>query len=208
MPIANIYVIDDIQEYQGEPIHNIYTYKSDGTGTAVDVGNSFEQDILPKVLQLQCSQIHHVSLKTYSLSTALPVDERNLDMFGANVGVEMLPIFNAINFSVKPTNRIVRAGSKRYAGVPETVQVDGVITASVYLTAMETLRLALAGSISDDDVIFFEPVIVKRVKYDVPDSSPVRQAYRFPETDAELVTATIGGVTVNRKVSHQVSRGN
>jgi hypothetical protein len=73
---------------------------------------------------------------------------------------------------------------------------------------METLRGIFANNISNDDLLFAKFVIVKRVKYDVPGSDPVREAYRFPETDAELVVGNVLNVLTSRKITHQVSRGN
>jgi hypothetical protein len=208
MALADIFVLDHVQSFDGEPLHNLYTYDSGGTGTAVDLINAFRDDMLPLILQLQCAQIRTDTIKAYSLGNLGDLDEQTVDETGANVGLQMLPVFNAVNFSLKPTSRAVRSGSKRIAGIPETVQVDGTITDATYLTAMEALRIAMSNPISDDDLVFFDPVIVKRVKYAVPDSDPVRYAYRYPEAGDTLVTATIRAVVLNRKVSHQVSRGN
>jgi hypothetical protein len=127
---------------------------------------------------------------------------------GGGITGEMLPVFNAVNFTIKPASRAVRPGSKRIAGVPETVQLDGTITDSSYITALNGLRVAMGNEISTDDVNFYRLVTIKRVAYDVPDSDPVRVAYRFPETDGELVFAPVRNILLNTKVSHQVSRGN
>jgi hypothetical protein len=121
---------------------------------------------------------------------------------------DMLPVFNAINFTFKPTSRAVRPGSKRIAGIPEGAQDKGTIENAPYLALIETLRVAYGNEISVDDTNFWQFVVVKRVPYDVPDSDPVRTAYRFPETDEELVFAPLRVVTTTPKISHQVSRGN
>lgn len=208
MALDDIYVVDHVQSFLGEALHNMYTFERSTTGTAVDLINAFREDMLPLILQLQVDDVRTETIKAYSLGNLSDLDEQTVDETGANVGVDMLPIFNAINFSLKPVGRTVRPGSKRISGVPETVATNGTITDSTYLTAMETFRLELSEPISDDDVTFWNPVIVKRVKYAVPDSDPERFAYRYPMAGDTLVFAALRTVVINRKVSHQVSRGN
>lgn len=208
MALADIYVLDHVQLFEGEDLHNMYTYERSTTGTAVDLINAFREDILPLIQQLQVDDVTTPVIKAYSLGNLGDLDEQTVDEAGANVGVDMLPIFNAINFSLKPASRAVRSGSKRISGIPETVVTNGTVTDSTYLTALEALRIELGEPISDDDVAFWNPVIVKRIKYTVPDSDPERFAYRYPETGDTLVTAALRAVVINRKVSHQVSRGN
>lgn len=208
MALADIYVLDHQQSFNSEPLHNLYTFDSGGDGTAVNLVDAFIEDVLPLVQNMQCAQIVTDSIYAYSLGNLADLAEQTIGTPGGLASQEMLPVFNALNFTLKPTSRAVRPGSKRIAGIPETVQVDGRITGTTYLSIMELLRLGLAEPISDDDTIFFTPVIVKRVKYEVPDSDPVRFAYRYPETDEELVASTLRNVTTTPKVSHQVSRGN
>lgn len=208
MALADIYVLDHMQTFLNEELHNIYTYERLDTGTANDLVAAFIEDVLPLILPLQSSVVKTPSIKAYSLGNLGDLWEETVNEEGGTVDAEILPIFNALGYTFKPTSRAVRPGSKRIAGVPESAQVNGTITLAGYLTAMEALRLAYAGNISDDDANFWAPVVVKRVKYEVPDSDPVRFAYRFPETDGELVSATLRNVTTNTKVRHQTSRGN
>jgi hypothetical protein len=207
MAIEDIYVLDLQQSFVNEPLHNIFTYERSTTGTAVDLINSFLDDILPLLKVMISNQITYTGIKAYSLGNLADLDEQVVDETGTLTG-DMLPVFNALNYTLKPTSRAVRPGSKRFAGINETMQVNGRITDSSMLAAMEDLRLALAEAISDDDVTFWNPIVVKRVLYDVPDSDPVRQAYRFPTTDEELVFAGLRAVSTTPKISHQVSRGN
>jgi hypothetical protein len=208
MALADIYVLDHIQSFNNEPIHNIYTFEAISEGSALDLINAFEEDILPSVQLMQCDDLRTEALKAYSLGNLADLNEKTIGTGGGNTSADMLPVFNAVNFSLKPTSRAVRPGSKRIAGVPETVQVNGTITEGGYLTFMENLRVAYGNEVSTDDVNFYRLVIVKRVLYDVPDTDPVRQAYRFPVSDEELVFAALRNVTTTTKVSHQVSRGN
>ena len=207
MALADIYVLDLKSQFLGEDLHNVFTYDSGGGGSAVELVDAFMDDVYPTINQLASSSIYFLSVYAYSLGNLGDSAEQFIDENGLN-GADMLPVFNAVGYTLKTANRAVRPGSKRFAGVPEAVQVSGTITDETYVGVMETLRVALSENISDDDVTFYNPVVVKRVKYEVPDSDPVREAYRWPETDGELVASSLRLVATSKKVTHQTSRGN
>lgn len=208
MPIADIYVLDHVQSFLNEPLHNIYTFEKLGITDAQDLINAFQADILPKILSMQVDDVVTKAIKAYSLGDLGDLSEETFNSPGGYDLDEMLPIFNAVNFTLKPAGRAVRPGSKRISGIPESVQVNGTITNATYIGYIEALRSAYGNEVSVDDTNFWKLVIVKRVLYVVPGSSPERTAYRFPETDAELVYSALRNVTTTTKVSHQVSRGN
>lgn len=206
MAIDDIYVIDYRESFNGEDIHNTFTYEALGEHTAFELGVAFGDAIVTdRLLPVQCSQIKAEGLKVYNLGNPGDLFEWVYTNEGG-LDEEMLPLFNAVGYTLKSSKRGIRPGSKRFAGVPESVQVDGVITDAGYITALNSLRTALADELDDGEGNFYRPVIVKRVKYVVPDSDPVRYAYRFPETDLELDTATILAVLLNRDVTSQTSR--
>jgi hypothetical protein len=208
MALADIYVLDHVQRYLAEPIHNLYTFERLGDGTAVELINAFQADLLPGIQILQCEQIVTVALKAYSLGDLGDLSEETINTPGGQDGEEMLPVFNAVNFTLKPASRAVRPGSKRIAGIPESVQADGTINSSPYVTAMESLRIAYGNEISVDETNFWRMVIVKRVKYN-PDPEKLDEfAYRYPTAEDPLVFAPLRNVVYTNKVSHQVSRGN
>jgi len=208
MALIDLFVLDLTQTFLNEPIHNIFTYeRQEEDGAPINLINAFIEDVMPALNILQSNKILNRSLKAYSLGSLDLIDERVVAAGGAISG-DMLPVFNAINYTLKPTSRAVRPGSKRFAGVPEAVQVDGTITDAAYITAMEGLRVAIDASISDEVGGFWAPVVVKRVKY-VPDPErPDHFAYRFPEIGETPVYAALRAVLLNTKISHQTSRGN
>lgn len=207
-PIDNIYTLKHYQEYNNEQILNIYTYLGDVGQTAVNLVAAFQEDVLPQIRAIQASQIITTRFVAQSLGNL--GDNSDVDVFlgGFVTPVSILPVFNAIGFTLRPASRVVRPGSKRIAGIYEEALANGVITNADALVALENIRLALDSDISDLDVLFFEPIIVKRVVYDVPGSDPVRQAHRYPETDEELVYSLLSGVKTSPRITHQTSRGN
>jgi len=208
MALDNIYVLKDVQTYNNEEILNTYTFEGEEGGSAVDLVNAFIEDMLPEIRPAQASQLTHTLIAAYSLGNLADLGEEVVSLAGLKTGQSILPIFNAYSFTLRPTSRAVRPGSKRIAGVYEDAVINGIIVDPVPLGELEAIRVALDTPISTDDALFYTPVIVKRVKYEVPGSDPVRFAYRYPETDEELVFATLSGVKSSPRISHQTSRGN
>ena len=208
MALVDIFVLDFKQRFGSEEIHNIFTFDRLEDGSApIDLIEAFVEDVVPAINFLQTDDIQNVSATAYSLGDDDLIDERVVEGGGGSVQ-DMLPLFNALNFTLKPTTRAIRPGSKRISGIPENVSTNGTITDVDYIAGMEDLRDVFGTNISNDDTNFWAFVVVKRVKY-VPDPErPDHFAYRFPETDLELVYAPLRAVLTNTKVSHQVSRGN
>jgi hypothetical protein len=207
-PIDQVFVLQHLQDNLGEVILNTYTYFADVGMTAINVAEAWIEDVFPAVMAIEGGTLVSREVKTYSLGDLADIDDQELPGASGYDSSDTLPVFNAIGYTLKPTTRAVRPGSKRYANIPEEVQIRGVITNATYLTEMEALRVALDTPISVDDTLFAAPVIVKRVKYVVPGSDPERFAYKFPNTDEDLVYATLRSVLTSPIITHQVSRGN
>src|SRR6476469_1916359 len=151
MAIGDMYVLDLKQSFLGQPLHNIFTYEASGTASSFALCQAFIDQVLTAVLRpIQCSQIVSVSVAAYNLG--IPEDIFEITV-GANGGItaEMLPVFNAINFTFKSGSRGIRPGSKRIAGIPETVQLDGTINDASYITALNALRVQFGEDLEGGD---------------------------------------------------------
>jgi hypothetical protein len=100
---------------------------------------------------------------------------------GQDGGVPSAP-FLAVGFRTNQVRRDIRRGTKRFGGISEGAIVDGGALSSSELT----LAIALANemgevqSLTEDTAVStYTPCIVKKEKYAVPGSSPVRYAYRY-----------------------------
>lgn len=206
MALADLYVLDLKQSFLTQEIHNIFSFENTGAATSTDLNNAFMEDLLPLINAVQAEFIVNVSLDTKCLGNLGDNNFLPLSGVGALAGSDMLPLHDAVNFTLKPAIRTVRPGSKRFSGIPEVEQVNGTITNAGYITNLNLLKIGLSAFISDDDLEFFSPVIIKRVKYVVPDSDPERFAYRFPEIGETPVYSPVGGVLLNLHISHQISR--
>lgn len=206
MALDGLYVVDLKQAFGTQDIHNIFTYQRDDAGFALDLNEAFVDTVVPAINQIQHTNIVNVGLRITNLGNLGDNWEVALTGGGVLSGGEMLPLHDAVNYTLKTTNRAVRPGSKRFAGIGELYQNAGTITDATYIGFLNALKPILSQVIEGGGGDTFTPVVVKRVKYEVPDSDPVRFAYRFPEIGETPVQSTIAAVLLNTHVSTQVSR--
>lgn len=206
MALSDCYMVRDIQDFFGEQMLNVYFYQDLLlASTAENVVDSFVADVLPKVLDIQNGSIKHVLVDAVNLGDPGNFYEEIHDDVGTYSG-DMLPPFNAINYSLRLNSRLLRPGSKRYAGVNESVQINGLLTDATYLTKVEALRVQQSAILLSGVLSTFQPIVVKRVKYNPDPLDETHFAYRLPQTDEEFVFGNVIDALTTTHVSHQVSR--
>jgi hypothetical protein len=207
MPLNDIYMLTLIQEWGtgGKRMNNVFFYEhTAGEDNHVGLGFAFATQILPDINSLQCNIVRNYSVNVVNLG--------DLGDFGDTVvsggGLyeeQSLPIADAIGYTTKLNTRAVRHGGKRFSGIPESVQANGIVTVSGYLTYMETVRGHLMNELTAIGDTWL-PVVIKRVREEIPGTVPQQYTYRLPETDGELVIGEIVAAYTSPKISHQVSR--
>lgn len=203
MALNDVFQLTDLQRLpSGETILNTYFYERiDPAGSAQDLVGAWIADTRPAILGVQSSALVHYLTRAISLGDV--ADFYELGEAGI-VGLRSGPVRNewdCFAYTLRPSTRAVRPGSKRIGGVPEgdAEYTNGVVTDSSMLILLQACRTALAAGPTGVDSDY-QPVIVKRVL----DGG----SYRLPETDGELVAVPVSTVLLNTKISHQVSRGN
>lgn len=161
--------------------------------------------IMDLMNDLQSTQIANESCKVSNLFSLTDFYEGALAGSGI-YETEMLPLFCALNFSLKVDTRGVRPGSKRVPGIPNSAETDGLITLSTYVTAINALKAAMVADVGGGGTGVFDPIVVKRI-YE-PATEDKKAYYRLPQGAEELNFGHITAALVNMQVSHQVSRGN
>lgn len=207
MPLNQIYMLTLVQTWGtgGKAMENVFFYDhTAGTGTAGTLAQAFEETILPLINDLQFEGVKNIRADVINMGDFGDFISWPLDGQG-EYAAEALPPANAINFTMKLNTRAVKKGSKRISGIPETVQINGVVTLAEYLTRMEAFRIALYDELETVDNTWL-PVVIKRVKEPVVGTVPLQYTYRLPTTDAELVQGEVVTATTTPNISHQVSR--
>lgn len=207
MALDSIYMVRHKQTWGsgGKPQENVYFFNhTAGTGVAADLANDFGTVIAAAVNAIQSNVVKNVSISVINLGDLGDFAEPALGGTGSFSG-EVLPPFAAVGYTMKVNTRAVRKGSKRYSGIPESVQNFGVISDAGYIALQETLRLALQDEIVSAGDTWL-PVVVKRVKTAIPGTTPTQYTYSLPTTDLELVLGEVVVVLTSQNITHQVSR--
>lgn len=207
MALADLYMLIHKQSSQGQNIENVYFYeRTDPAMVAGDLIVGWKTLIQPKVNAMQTDTVRTDEVTCQSLGDPVDFDEDTLATTGTYGSDDSLPTFAAINFTLKPNNRLVRPGSKRICGIPESVTVKNLVTDAGYIALMNTLKTALAANLTTGGIAF-SPVIIKRTKTLIAGTVPAQYKYTLPVAGDPLVVAGVRTVLTNTIISHQVSRG-
>jgi hypothetical protein len=203
MALDDVFKVTDYQRLpSGEEVLNVYFYQRlDPAGDAADLLAVFVSDLAADVKAVQSNELVHRLYRVENLGDLADFDEYSLagDVGGQGAGVRNE--WDAWAYTLRPSTRAVRPGSKRIAGVPEGdgAYTNGVVVNAAMLILLQALRVQLSALLVGT-LAQYQPVIVKRVL----DGT----TYRLPETTLELVAVPVSQALFNTKISHQVSRGN
>lgn len=203
MALADVFQVIDFQRFpSGEPMQNVYFYlRLDPLGDASDLLAAWDSDVKSVIKAAQSADLVHYLLRVTSLGDFGDFDEFSTAGDVGDIGQPIRTTWDAVNFTLRPSTREVRPGSKRIGGIPEddASYTNNVITGSAHLIRWQAVRVEL-GALVVGSLSQYQPVIVKRVL----DGGN----YRLPETDAELLAVPVSQVLLNTTLTHQISRGN
>lgn len=145
MPAGDIYLLRDQQIYLGEQCENrYYILHVSGAGPAVQLNIAWRDGPHVNVNSIQSTGVADDQIVSLNLNDPGDFDTLVTVLAGVRIG-DPMPPYAAWGFTLFTTNRIVRAGGKRYAGVSETDQNNGVRDAGI-VAAQDGLENALNSS--------------------------------------------------------------
>jgi len=199
---GDVFQLIDHQQMDGQSVENVYFYRQDGifAGNAAEgLVASWIDQILPGITGFQADNVVHVEISAKNLFNEAESHSELISTPGDDTGGQALPIFNAVGYRLVGDNSAVRDGSKRYAGLTEGAQTDGVIDSGTVLTTLAALALLLVDPLAVGlDLDFFFPVVVKRLL--------VGSSYELPTNAGDAVLSTIIDALFNVEVTSQTSR--
>lgn len=207
MALSSLYMVRLIQTWGvgGKQLENVFFFNhTAGAGVAINLAEALETGLLPLLADVQAQFVQNKSIEVINMGTLSDFISYPITGEGGFSG-DVLPPYAALGFTMKLNTRAVRHGSKRIAGIPESIQANGVINNTPYLTNVEALRLWLQQEVVSADDTWL-PVVVKRVKEAVAGTVPQQYTYRLPVTDGELVLGEVVTVQTSQNLTHQVSR--
>jgi len=211
MALSDLYqaTVKAVYSITGETVENVFYFrKATGLGTATKLIDALADT--GGYLELMTNLMHEdlviSEVACLCLGDLEDFEYRGFILPGGGTG-DMLPLHDALNVTLKLSTRAIRPGSKRIAGIPEDVVVNGVFTDATYISSITAFTGQMGEEQDDGTGVTFQQVVIKRVfvPADLPDHGAF---YRLPEG---LETPVVGDVVVglaNNRVSHQVSRGN
>jgi hypothetical protein len=156
------------QRQNGQLVQNVYHYQvvtlTGLEGPYLEIVRDWMiNEVLPPILVIQSSQLVYESLFIINMSNGVDFLEHTFSPNLPGEGeVNVLPPYATMTFRLIRETLATRNGYKRFAGVPENIQQNGVyIGSEAFLTPIEE---ALAADIQPAPSIIplFAPVIVRR----------------------------------------------
>lgn len=164
-------------------------------GMPVTAGDFREDSLLAAIQAFQTSNMIYSSLFIRDVFSETDFVERFPDAVGAVVGEAQSPVL-AIGFRTDIKRLNVGRGMKRLAGVAEGATGTGGSITGTYVTAGELIATRMSEVIADaaaDVSAAFTPCVAGKLRYEVPDSDPVRYAYKyFPDIDTQFTHLAVG----------------
>lgn len=174
MAAGDVFQLKDKQLVFAQEAMNVYYYEAGaGDSTAEDVALTWIADVLPSILDVQTSNVTHLSVEVINLDN---VGDFHEEVFGTPVpgviGSDPMPSYVAWAFKFNRSDRTVRNGRKAIAGVAENATSGNNPTASA-LTDLETAADAMGATLELTSGAFIDPVIYGKPT-PPPSSLPLR----------------------------------
>lgn len=126
-----------------QEVNNVYYFAgATGSGSAADLISTFIAEHVGTILTFTCEQMHYADVHVEGVQVVDDIADAIVDETGDITG-ECLPPFVAWSFRLNRPNTSTRNGYKRFAGVAESSQTNGVALSGV-LTNLDTYALTLA----------------------------------------------------------------
>lgn len=189
MALNDMYNIVHDMTNLGQSTLNVYQVeRTSAVESAGSISDGFQNSILPVLRAFQSSSVINNELRIFNLGESTDFGTFSIGAAaGFRVGADP-PAFTAAELKFPSLDRAVRTGFKRYAGLLEADDTDGVLGGTV-LALLNTLGTAIIApwlsSIDSHAICNF--VIIKRVCDVVPPPGEPCPQYRLPETGDPLV---------------------
>lgn len=210
--LGDAFVLEDRQRTLSQEILNVFTYRYSTTFTTSTsyserLAVRWQEQILPLLTAIQTEDVEHTGIKVYNLFDPTDFYETSISVSGdIPIGTsQALPPANAVAYRLATGTRAIKDGQKRFVGLPEEQQQNGVIEGAAYITDCNDLSDGLSAWVRDGLIILdpvFEPIVVKRVKTGTGEAA----TYRMPKNASEFNYSRVANAILNLLVSTQTSR--
>jgi hypothetical protein len=212
MALNDVYEVTLNQQQRGQDMSNVFhlhqqlAFVSLYSTTAQTLAENFQAQVLSIISQFQSAEVVTTSVRARNLFDSSDDFTQVLAIPGTQPDANSsLPQFAAVSFSLNGDNPSVKNGSKRFAGLTEEQQVDGIITNAFTIPELNAVGTKLAGYVTVGTIIqdnVFKFVIVKRIRT----GTPGNYSYRLPENSLEAVLSAVIVAVWKALITSQISR--
>lgn len=201
MGASDLYMLTDRGTLRGQQVINVYFYRQNitiGSSPSEALVDAYLAELLPLILDAQPADVLHTEIEAQNLFNPSDKHVRGISEPG-QYGLDPSSNFDAIGFALSQDNGAVKNGAKRYPGVPDAAEEEGVITSAGYLAILALIAAGLPAPLAVGLTDVFFPVIVKRIN-----EGP--GLYRLPSNLGESTYGSITDAVFNPLVTTQNSR--
>jgi hypothetical protein len=215
MALGEVYELTLKTTQAGQQMANVFYFQELSTfagglpNPAEACASAFFAQYLPKIRAITNPQLNYLMISCRSLWTDSFKHDILLTGNGTgtgNFGGEALSTFLAIGFKMRGNNPAVKVGFKRFAGIGEGVNANGVVNLiGGEITAMTALKTQMSTNLMDTLttlIPWFAPAIIKRVRTGVPGN----YVYRLPAEPGETIVSVIVEAAWQLLLTSQTSR--
>lgn len=197
MAVGDLWKLIDVQNLAGQQVLNVYFYEEVTSPTLLSpplaLIQAFRDSVVAPLALIQATELIHINYLVENTDNPAEFGSLAASSTGA-VSAESLPPFCAWAFRLNRTTRVIRNGQKRFAGVPESLQDNGTITAA---------GLALAIPVAD--------ALSQNIEQTVPDGtwSPriVHRNATIPVTYTAYAFGLAQYVSLSTQNTRKIGRG-
>jgi hypothetical protein len=212
MAVGDVYEVVAAQLYGTSTVLNVFFYEqiaivvpAPPNTIASLLAEQWDEQVGSVIREIQNVDVVWDEIRCRNLFDSSDAGSYVVSDTGTASETEGMGPFVATAFQLFGDNPAVKNGAKRFVGVVESWQADGIVTSAPIIAQGELVAEALATNVTAGDVIptdTWAPVIVKRVR----SGSPGAYEYRLPESVGETVLSRVASALLNVFLSSQVSR--
>lgn len=212
MAVGDVYEVVCDQIYGTSTVLNVFYYEQiaivvpgGGFTVAALLAEQWDEQVGSVVRTNQNVDVVHREVRCRNLFDPSDAGTYAVDEPGGASETAGMGPFIAMGYKLFGDNPAVKNGAKRFVGVTESWQNDGLISDAGIIAQGEVVADALAANVTAGDVIptdTWAPVIVKRVR----SGSAGEYEYRLPESVGETVLSRIASALLSVVLTSQVSR--
>lgn len=214
MAIGDVFELTLHGQLQGQSVDNVFTfeqrvaYVSTLPSPAHDLSLGFINQYMPKIRAVSGVELVYKEVRVKNLFNASDAVVTPISLAGtlAPEGNDMAASFNAIGIKLEGDDPAVKSGAKRFGGVLDLYQTDGILDAGTGMTtALTNLCNQLETPVKSEPLLasdLFDHVITKRVR----SGAPGNYTYRMPASPAEKVVSVVLVALWDVYVTSQISR--